>query len=102
MQEFPRIDERFAMTDYRYGYVSMQSLTAGSKLPGSFTGMRFNLIGRVDHRTGETSYHDVGDSSVTQEAVFVPGRHKVALPRTADGIGFVITNLSAGCAPALR
>jgi carotenoid cleavage dioxygenase-like enzyme len=83
--EFPRIDERFAMTDYRYGYVSMQSLTAGSKLPGSFTGMRFNLIGRVDHRTGETAYHDVGDSSVTQEAVFVPRTGSVS-----EGDGYLM------------
>jgi carotenoid cleavage dioxygenase-like enzyme len=82
--EFPRIDERFAMTDYRYGYVSMQSPTVG-EMPGSFSGMRFNLIGRVDHRTGETSYHDVGDSSVTQEAVFVPRTGSVS-----EGDGYLM------------
>jgi carotenoid cleavage dioxygenase len=40
--------------------------------PGSMAGFHFSAIGRIDHRTGETAFHPVGEASATQEPVFVP------------------------------
>lgn len=84
--EFPRIDERFATTDYRFGFASMQAPRVDEAMPGSASGMRFTLIGRVDHRTGETTYHDVGQNSATQEAIFVPRAGSVD-----EGDGYVMS-----------
>jgi carotenoid cleavage dioxygenase-like enzyme len=83
--EFPRINERVAMVPYRYGYLSMQKPIPDSKKPGSMSGMRFDLIGRVDHETGVTTTHDVGDTSAAQEPIFVarPGAD-------GEGEGYVI------------
>lgn len=70
--EFPRINESRASLDYRFGYMSMQSGVPDPTMPPSASGMRFDLIGRVDVRTGETTTHYVGDTSATQEPMFVP------------------------------
>ena len=43
--EFPRLDERYAGLDYRYGYI------AGDTQPPNKVG-GFNVIAAVDHRTG--------------------------------------------------
>jgi carotenoid cleavage dioxygenase-like enzyme len=85
--EFPRIDERHATIAYRYGFICMQG-PAGD-MPGSMTGMRFNLLGRVDHATGETVTHDVGDASATQEPIFVPRPGSTA---EADGYLLALVN----------
>ena len=82
--EFPRIDDRFAMTSYQYGFASMVG-PADEAMPGSMSGMRFNLIGRVDHRTGETDVFNVGANSATQEPVFVPRTGS-----TEEGDGYVM------------
>ena len=68
--EFPRIDERWATEDYRYGFLCMQG--PADDMPGSLAGFRFNLIGRVDHGGGGLVTHDVGPASATQEPIFVP------------------------------
>lgn len=69
--EFPRIDERRATEDYRFGFICMQGPSEG--LPGSLAGFRFNLIGRIDHRDGgATTTYDVGPDAATQEPLFVP------------------------------
>jgi carotenoid cleavage dioxygenase-like enzyme len=70
--EFPRIDERWATKNYRYGFLCMQG--SADDMPGSMAGFRFNLIGRIDHRSGRVATHDVGPASATQEPIFVP-RH---------------------------
>lgn len=83
--EFPRINEYYATRDYRFGYLSMQSGVPDPTMPGSFTGMRFDLIGRVDHRSGALATHYVGDASATQEPMFVP-----RTGATSEGEGYVI------------
>lgn len=84
--EFPRIDERYSTTPYRYGFVAMQGgVSSSTKLPGSLAGMRFDLIGRVDHMTGSTTTHYVGEASSTQEALFVPRPNS-----TEEGDGYVM------------
>jgi carotenoid cleavage dioxygenase-like enzyme len=47
--------------------------------------MRFDSIGRVDHKTGTTTTHYVGDTSATQEPLFVP-----RAGATSEGDGYVI------------
>ncbi|WNZ06289.1 carotenoid oxygenase family protein [Streptomyces sp. 11x1] len=83
--EFPRINERRAIRSYRYGYMSMQSGVPDPTMPSSASGMRFDLIGRVDLVTGTTTTHYVGDTSATQEPLFVPRRGA-----TGEGEGYVM------------
>lgn len=72
--EFPRINESRASLGYRFGYMSMQSGVHDPTMPPSASGMRFDLIGRIDLDSGVTSTHYVGDTSATQEPMFVPRR----------------------------
>ncbi|MFF4630086.1 carotenoid oxygenase family protein [Streptomyces griseorubiginosus] len=83
--EFPRINERRAIRSYRYGYMSMQSGVPDPTMPPSASGMRFDLIGRVDLDTGTTTTHYVGDTSATQEPLFVPRRDA-----TGEGEGYIM------------
>ncbi len=79
--EFPRLDERFTASDYRYGYF------AGDTNPQFKVGA-FNVIGCRDHQTGKTELYDVGEGCATNEPVFVP-RSKDA----AEGDGFLLANI---------
>jgi carotenoid cleavage dioxygenase-like enzyme len=83
--EFPRIDERRALRPYRYGYASMQGGIADPTMPPSASGMRFDLIGRIDTESGETVTHYVGHGCATQEPVFVPRAGSVT-----EGDGYVL------------
>ncbi|GAA5210766.1 carotenoid oxygenase family protein [Streptomyces thinghirensis] len=87
--EFPRIDERSSTLGYRYGFVCLQETVQDPTLPGSFTGLRFSKLGRVDHRTGELTTHYVGDASATQEPIFVPRPNSVD---EGDGYLLVLVN----------
>lgn len=79
--EFPRLDERRAGLDYRYGYMACDTNPA-FKVGG------FNAIGVFDHRTGNLAMYDVGAGCATNEPVFVP-RHEGA----AEGDGFLLANI---------
>ena len=68
--EFPRIDERSATLPYDAGFVCMMG--PDPTVPEGYTKLRFNLLGRLDSRTGEATTHYVGDASATQEPIFVP------------------------------
>jgi carotenoid cleavage dioxygenase-like enzyme len=64
--EFPRIDERFTGSHYRYGYVACHG--------GPGTGDLFHRgVGRFDHATGRMSVHYFGRHQAVSEPVFVPG-----------------------------
>jgi carotenoid cleavage dioxygenase len=79
--EFPRLDDRYAGANYRYGYF------AADKNPQFKVG-GFNAIGRRDHETGKVELHDVGEACATNEPIFVP--------RSADapeGDGFLLANV---------
>ncbi|MBO6555592.1 MAG: carotenoid oxygenase family protein [Pseudomonadales bacterium] len=79
--EFPRLDERFTATDYRYGYMAADTNPA-FKVGG------FNAIGRRDHQTGKLELHDVGEGCATNEPIFVP-RSETA----EEGEGFLLANI---------
>ncbi|UVJ45742.1 carotenoid oxygenase family protein [Pseudomonas sp. LS1212] len=70
--DMPRLDERFAMSKYKFGYSIYRN-------PPHFG------IGQVDWDTKELKIHDMPDSSA-QEPLFVP-RHKDA----PEGDGFILT-----------
>ncbi|GAB3615632.1 carotenoid oxygenase family protein [Okibacterium endophyticum] len=87
--EFPRIDERASTLEYRYGFVCVQEPVQDESLPGSFTGMRFTRLGRLDHKTGELTSHDIGENSATQEPIFVP---RPGSTEEGDGYLMVLVN----------
>ncbi len=79
--EFPRLDERFAASNYRYGYMACAS--SPDKTIGGFDG-----IGRIDHQTGKLEIYNLDDGCATNEPIFVP--------RTEDapeGDGFLLANV---------
>ena len=66
--EFPQVDPRYAMSEYRYGFYA----TPGSGTAGA-SGM-YNAVGRYDHQTGSSVRYAFGDadSAATSEPIFVP------------------------------
>ena len=79
--EFPRLDERFTATNYRYGFFAADN-NPKFKVGG------FNGIGRVDHESGNTEIHDVGEACATNEPIFVPKSED-----SPEGEGFVLANV---------
>ena len=79
--EFPRLDERFTATDYRYGYFACDT-NPEFKVGG------FNGIGRRDHQTGTVEVFDVGAGCATNEPIFVPRSQDAA-----EGDGFLLANI---------
>lgn len=79
--EFPRLDERFIGSKYRYGYVACDT-DAEFKIGG------FNGIGRIDHQTGQLDVYDVGEGRATNEPIFVPKSE-----HSAEGEGFLLANI---------
>jgi carotenoid cleavage dioxygenase len=79
--EFPRLDERFTGSKYRYGFVACDT-DAEFKIGG------FNGIGRIDHHTGQLDVYDVGEGRATNEPIFVPKSE-----HSAEGEGFLLANI---------
>jgi carotenoid cleavage dioxygenase len=79
--EFPRLDERFTGSKYRYGFVACDT-DAEFKIGG------FNGIGRIDHQTGQLDVYDVGEGRATNEPIFVPKSE-----HSAEGEGFLLANI---------
>ena len=79
--EFPRLDERFIGSKYRYGFVACDT-DAEFKIGG------FNGIGRIDHQTGQLDVYDVGEGRATNEPIFVPKSE-----HSAEGEGFLLDNI---------
>ena len=76
--EFPQVDPRYAMRDYRYGfYTSPEG-----------KGEMYNVVGRFDHQTGKSERYSCGDRGThfTSEAIFVP-RSDAA----AEGEGYLLS-----------
>jgi len=76
--EFPVTDPRFAMKNYRYGYVAARRGAICRR------GI-MNAIGRVDHEKGAVEYRVFGRSSYTSEPIFAP-KHENA----AEGEGYLL------------
>lgn len=72
--DLPRIDDRFAMQDYRYGYFTLRDFPEMG-------------LGQIDWQTGELKVHSL-EGAAAQEPLFVP--------RSADspeGDGFVLVQV---------
>ena len=76
--EMPRLDERFAMSDYRYGYFAFRDAP------------RFG-IGRLDWKTGDMQIHEM-PNSLAQEPLFVP---RSATSPEGDGFVLSVVNRNA-------
>lgn len=70
--EMPRLDERFAMSRYRYGYFAFRRAPTFG-------------IGRLDWDSGAMQLHEMPDS-VAQEPLFVP-----RAPDAPEGDGYVLS-----------
>ena len=86
--EFPRIDERFAMQAYRYGFAIANDPQRDFTGGGIF-GPAFNTIIRHDFEQGTAQAHALDSKSTAQEPVFVP-RHSAA--DEGDGYLLVLVN----------
>ena len=82
--EFPRLDERFAGLQYRFGYMACDSR------PKEKAGL-FNSIARVDHLTGKTTMHELPVGCATNEPVFVPTNSD-----SKEGEGVLLANVFDG------
>lgn len=82
--EFPRIDERFMTTQYRWLFLNVfiPENMDGSK--NIFHGL--NGLAMHDHKTGNTRFFYAGNDSLCQEPIFIP-RSKDA----PEGDGWVMT-----------
>jgi carotenoid cleavage dioxygenase len=85
--EFPRIDERHAMTAYRHGYLLVEDDTKPFELKGgrSIAGLMMNTLAHIDHATGKADTWFVGPTSSLQEPCFIPRSAK-----SAEGDGYIV------------
>jgi carotenoid cleavage dioxygenase-like enzyme len=67
--EMPRIDDRFALSRYRYGFVPIVDMRG---FEGNTRNVKRNHIARIDVETGEVRTHFLGATSTPQEPIFVP------------------------------
>ena len=86
IDEFPRIDDRYATFAYRHGWM----LVMDPDLPfegsgGRMSGFVMNKIAHIDLQTGKQDAWWAGPQSICQEPCFIP-RHKDA----AEGDGYII------------
>lgn len=82
--EFPRIDDRVAMAQHRYGFVVANEPARDFKGGGLF-GPAFNTIVRYDFATGATESFALDENSTAQEPVFVP-----RTPDAPEGDGYLL------------
>tara|TARA_Y100001934_G_C11927333_1_gene574080 strand:- start:10 stop:639 length:630 start_codon:yes stop_codon:yes gene_type:complete len=77
--EFPRLDERYSMCNYRYGYYA-------SKQGSSPKGVSFNSITRFDHKTGNKEVFSLSEYDAIEEPVFIPKSSD-----SDEGVGYLIS-----------
>jgi carotenoid cleavage dioxygenase-like enzyme len=92
--EFPRIDDRFAMQDYRHGWMLVMDGERPFEMPGGRTnaGALMNVLGQYDHRTGHEKQWWCGPVSTLQEPCFIP---RSADAPEGDGYIVMVQNLLA-------
>ena len=76
--EFPRLDERFSMLNYRHGFYASRI--------GDPSGISWNAIAHHDHRTGNKKFFVVDKEDAVGEPIFVPTSRDAE-----EGDGFLIT-----------
>lgn len=73
IDEFPRIDERYATLPYRHGWVLVMDPTMPFEAPNArASGFRMNRLGHIDLATGKQDTWFCGPQSIIQEPQFVP------------------------------
>lgn len=85
--EFPHVDDRYAGRPYRYAFMQATDPTKpydGQKA-GPIMGFFFNTLLTMDITTGKTKSWFAGDTSSTQEPIFVPQS-----PDAPEGEGYVM------------
>ena len=77
--EFPQVDPRYAMQDYRYGFYNA---------PDGDGGDMYNCVGRVDlnNNTAERYAFGPRETTFTSEAIFVPKSESAA-----EGEGYLLS-----------
>lgn len=68
--DFPEIDQRFATTDYRHGFLTARDLSKAVN-PEIAKGVWFNTLVHIDQHSGESERWYVGEDSNVQEPVFI-------------------------------
>ena len=76
--EFPRLDERFSMSNYRYGIYA-------SNHGDSPKGISFNSVTRYDYETGKKEFFTLSEFDAVGEPIFVPKSSDAE-----EGVGYVI------------
>ena len=76
--EFPRLDERFSMFNYRHGFYAS---SIGDHPPG----ISFNSVAHYDHQTGKKEFFVLDKGDAVGEPIFVP-----ASIDTKEGDGYLI------------
>ena len=76
--EFPRLDERYSMSNYRYGIYA-------SNHGNSPKGISFNSITRYDYQTTNKDVFTLSEHDAVGEPIFVPKS-----PDSDEGVGYVI------------
>ena len=86
IDEFPRIDDRYAMHAYRHGWMLIMDPEMPFEGPGGrASGFIMNRLGHIDLATGKQKTWYAGPQSIIQEPCFVP-RNTAA----GEGDGYVI------------
>lgn len=88
--EFPRIDDRYAMSKYTHTFMNVMDKTLGTDFaaiaPVAGGGYPlYNALGHLNVETGEFKKYFVGSKSMVQEPIFIPRSDKAE-----EGDGFVI------------
>jgi len=86
IDEFPRIDERYAGQPYRHGWMLVMDPDKPFEGPGArASGFRMNQIGHIDLATGKSDAWYCGPQSIIQEPQFIPRSRS-----SAEGDGYII------------
>ncbi len=88
--EFPRIDDRFAMAKHKHTFMNLMDHTLGTDFPAIAPVMGggyplYNALGHLNLETGAFEKFFVGPKSMVQEPIFLP-RSETA----PEGDGFVM------------
>ena len=86
MGEFPRIDDRYATQNNRYGWLLVMDASLPFNGPSArASGLRINNLGVMDLHTGKQSLWFCGPDCLIQEPCFIPKS-----PASPEGVGYVV------------
>jgi len=86
IDEFPRIDDRYATFAYRHGWMLVMDPDMPFEGPGGrISGFVMNKIAHIDLQTGKQDAWWAGPQSICQEPCFIPRRKDAA-----EGDGYLI------------